>query len=409
MIVSAMEVDPLVVNLRDPEFWQDPFPVWRAAADQGRTAQTTAGEVILLRSDDLDTAVTDPRFAQLGLGALERLGIHDGPFYQWRSHTMAAMDGPDHGRLRSSGARAFTPRRVTSFRNRLRKHAKGLLDAASEVGEIDIVADYAMDLPLWLICEFLGLPVEDRQEIDSFLAGTESGFADPMTSETRASAEEGTVALYGFVERLLAERARDPGEDLVSDLLEAEAGGLLDRDELLALVVNVIGGSVGSSRAGIANTILLMLRHPEQAAWVREDPDRMRGAVEECLRFQPPFRLGRRQCLERMEAFGLELAAGETVGLSRQAANRDPDRWEDPDRFDVTRAERRHYGFGYGAHFCLGQALARMDIQEVVRVFLDHCPDARLLDDDPRRVPNVPDDALVSLPVAIGSMRAAVV
>jgi cytochrome P450 len=223
-----------------------------------------------------------------------------------------------------------------------------------------------------------------------------------MTPETRASAEDGTVALYGFVDRLLTERQHVPAEDLVTDLLEAEARGLLDRDELRALVVNVIGGAIGSSRAAIANTILLMLGHPDQAAWVREHPHRIRLAVEECLRYQPPFRFGRRLCLERTNAFGVDLAAGETLVLARQAANRDPARWEDPDRFDVTRAERRHYSFGYGAHFCLGQALARMDTQEVVRVFLDVCPDARLLDDRPRRVPNVPDDALVSLPVALG-------
>jgi len=397
---------PLVLDLREPEFWQDPFPMWREAANWSRTARTAAGELILLRADDLDTALTDPRFGQLGLMALERLGIHDGPFYEWRRRTMAAIDGPDHDRLRASVARAFTPRRVTALGDGLREHAVALLDAAADNGEIDIVADYAMDLPLWLICEFLGLPTQDREEIDTFLTGTEKGFADPMTTETRVSAEEGTTALYGFVDRLLADRQRKPGEDLVSDLLEAEAGGVLDRDELRALVVNVIGGSVGSSRAGIANSILLMLRHPEQAAWVRADPDRVRPAVEECLRFRPPFRLGRRRCLVRTEAFGVELGAGETVILGRQPANRDPTRWEDPDRLDVTRPEQRHYSFGYGGHFCLGQALARMDIQVVLRVFLDRCPDARLLLDEPRRVPNVPDDALVSLPVAMGSPRA---
>jgi len=322
---------------------------------------------------------------------------------------MAAIDGPDHDRLRASGVRAFTPQRVASFRSRLRDHATTLLDAVGATGEIDIVADYAMDLPLWLICEFMRLPLDDREEINTFLTGTEKGFADPMTPETRASAEDGTVALYRFVDRLLADRQREPGEDLVTDLLEAEAGGLLDRDELRALVVNVIGGSVGSSRAAIANAILLMLRHPDQAAWVRADPDRVRPAVEECLRFWPPFRFGRRRCLVRTEAFGVELEAGQTVFLARQAANRDPARWEEPDRFEVTRPEQRHYSFGYGGHFCLGQALARMDIQEVLSVFLDRCPDARLLVTDPRRVPNVPDDALVALPVSIGSPRPAAV
>ncbi len=286
--MTGQATGPVTVDLHDAQLWQDPYPVWRRAMDQHRTARTPRGEVILLRADDVDVAVTDPAFVQLGVGALEMLGITDGPFYEWRRLTMAATDGADHERKRSLAARAFTPRRV--------------------------------------------------------------------------------------------ERLRHPAEDLVSDLLDAEQAGRVNRAELVALVVNVIGGAVGSSRVGIANAILLLLRHPEQARWVQQDPERMRPAIEECLRYHPPFRAGRRRATVPVDRFGVHLEPGDTVYLARQAANRDPDRWSEPDTFDVTRPESRHYSFGYGPHFCLGQALARLDIQEAVSRFLQQCPDARLLD-----------------------------
>jgi cytochrome P450 len=394
---------PLTVDLHDAQLWQDPYPVWRRAMDQHRTARTTRGEVILLKADDFDIAVSDPAFVQLGVGALELLGIADGPFYEWRRLTMAAVDGAEHERKRSLVARAFTPRRVERLRASLRLHAAHLLDIATAGdGAFDVVSDYAADLPLWLICEFLGLPVESRNEIDEFLTGTEEAFVDPMTAERRERAETGIVALAGFVEGLIAERSRRPAQDLVSDLLEAERAGRAERAELVALVVNVIGGAVGSSRVGIANAILLLLNHPEQASWVTQDPDRVRPAIEECLRYHPPFRAGRRKAVAAVDHFGVHLEPGETVYLARQAANRDPSRWSGPDAFDVTRPESRHYSFGYGPHFCLGQALARLDIQEAVGQFLRQCPDARLLEDAPRRVPFTPDDQLVALLVSNG-------
>lgn len=394
---------PMVVDLADPAMWQDPYPVWQEARQRGRTAVTVRGEPVLLDADDLDAVSSDGAFGQLGLASLERLGIADGPFYEWRGRTMAAHDGPVHDRLRGSLGRSFTPRRVEPMRVALRAHAAELLRAASARGGFDVVADYADDLPLWLICGFLGLSQGSRGEIADFLAGTEEGFTDPMTDEGRRRAEDGIVALSGYVEDLVAQRVRHPGEDLVSDLVTAESEGVLAHDELVALVVNVIGGSVGSSRAGIANSLLLLMQHPDQAAWVRASPDRVRPAVEECLRYRPPFRHGRKQALQAVDRFGLHFEPGATVLLARQAANRDPARWTDPDTFDVARPERRHHAFGYGPHFCLGHALARLDIQEAVAAFLEHCPGARPLVDDPPRVPFTADEQLVSLPVTVGA------
>ena len=288
-------------------------------------ARTSGGELVLLRADDLDTVHVDHAFGQPGVLALERLGVHDGPFYEWRGRSMAAHDGSVHTRLRSTVVRR-SPRCGLSACERRWANTHGrLLASARRQESFDVVTDYAGDLPLWLICEFLGLPVDAREEIATFLEGTESGFTDPLTPEKRQVAEDGIVALGRFVGGLIAERETAPQEDLVSDLLDAEREGRLDRDELVALVVNVLGGAVGSSRAAIANSVLLLVGHPEQAAWVSADPEsRLTPAIEECLRFHPPFRSGRKLVLADNEVFGVSLRAGDTVFLARQAANRDP-------------------------------------------------------------------------------------
>jgi hypothetical protein len=396
---------PLTVDLGNADFWQDPNAVWREARRHGRTARTVKGETVLLDAADFDTVHTDAAFGQLGVAALERLGIGDGPFHAWRGRTMAAHDGAVHDRLRGSLSRSFNPRRVEPLRAALRDHAAGVLAHMARNDHPNIVSDFARDLPLWLICEFLGLPQSSRHEIDAFLAGTEEGFTDPPTAEGRQRAEEGIVALSNYVEGLVDQRTRNPGEDLVSDLVMSESAGVLSREELIALVVNVIGGSVGSSRAGIANSILLMLSHPDQAQWTRAAPERIRPAIEECLRYHPPFRTGRRKALVAIDRFGVHFESGETILLARQAANRDPARWAEPDRFDVTRPEQRHYSFGWGAHFCLGNALARLDIQVAVATFLEELEGAQLVDGNPRRIPFTADEQLESLVITLPALR----
>lgn len=393
--------EPMIVDLSDPDLWQDPYPTWQEARRRGRTARTTKGEPIVLNADDVDTLNTDAVFAQLGLDALRRLGITAGPLYEWRGLTLAANDGAVHERLRALVGRAFTPRRVERLRAGLYERAKSILGDATEAGQFDVVADYAHDLPLWLLCQFLGLPLEDYTDIAAFLVGTEEGFAEPMTQERRARAEGGIVALYDYVEGLVEDRLAHPLEDLISDLVQSEREGRLDRPELLALVVNVIGGAVGSTRAAIANSVYLLLAHRDQARWVRDDTSRVRLAVEECLRYAPPFRAGRRKAVVATSRFGLDLAPGDTIYLARQAVNRDPKRWPDPERFDVSRPEQRHYSFGYGPHFCLGQALARLDIQIALQAVVEHIDHLELLIERPVRIPFTTDEQIEALPVAV--------
>lgn len=391
--------EPSVLPLRSVEFWQDPYPFFDEARARHRTAVGESGEPVTLSIADLEAVSSHPLMVPLGLDALARLGITDGPFYEWRALSLNARDHDDHRRLRALVGRAFTPMQVQRVRPSVRAHVAALLDALAERGEMDVQDDFARDIPLFSICLFLGIPDEDRHEIEALHFGTEEGFGWPMTPERRQRAEAGIVGLYDYSRRLVERRRREPRDDLVSALVDAEEGGdRLSEEELLAMVVNIIGGAIGSTQSAIANAAYLFATHPDQAALLRSRPDLDRQAVEECLRFAPPFRSTRRKALDDVELAGIAFPAGSTVLLSRQAANRDPERFTEPHRFAIERGDTNHASFGHGPHFCLGQALARANLVEAIPAMVRRCHDLEVVH-PPRRIPFDPTERFDALPV----------
>jgi cytochrome P450 len=388
-----------MIDLRDPDYWRDPYPVLERERAAGPTTVTDQGELALLRAEDVELLHSDRHFSTMGVLDLERIGIHDGPFYEWRARTLNVMNGMDHERLRGYVGRAFFPRQIERLRSLVRHRANALLDVAVAAGEMDFLEGFAADLPLWTMCQFLGIEDEDRLSIGSFLTGTEEGFTQQMTPELRRKVEASIVALNDYVTELIARRSREPKNDIVSTLVELRAAGEgPDAEEMHALVVNVIGGSVGSTSSALSNSLLLFAEHPEQADALRARPELARAAVEECLRYRPPFRVARRRVVAPIRAFGRDLEPGDTVFVPRQAANRDPERWANPNDFDIARPEKRHMSFGYGAHFCLGSAIARANLQEALPIVLDRLRDIELVR-EPERVPYTMDEKLDSLDI----------
>ncbi len=390
-------MNPIPIDLSSADYWVDPYPTLRAARAAGRTTMTTGGEIVLLNADDVDTLYLDPHFTVPGVTDLARIGITDGPFYEWRKQTLAVKTGDEHTRLRGFVGPAFSVRQMERLRAVARERAHALIDAHADAGEMEVLADFAGDLPLWSMCKFIGISDEDRLRIGAFLVGTEEGFTSPMTPDRRARVEAAITALNDYVRGLIERQRAKPQDNLVGMLIakQAEPDGPTD-DELLSLVVNIVGGSVGSTRAAFANAILEFARHPEQAEIVRRDTGTVQRAVEECLRYHPPFRFGRRIVKDAVGLFGLDLQPGQSIFVPRQAVNRDPARFDDPDRFDVMRTQRRHLSFSHGTHLCLGHAMARTNLQEGLKVFLDRCEDIGL-EEEPVRVPFVPDEQLKSL------------
>jgi cytochrome P450 len=388
---------PAPIDLTSADYWVDPYPTLRAARAAGRTTVTTGGEIVLLNADDVDTLYLDRHFTVPGVSDLARIGIFDGPFYEWRKQTLAVMEGENHARLRGFVGPAFAPRQMDRLRVIARERAHALIDARTDAGEMEVLNDFAGDLPLWSMCRFIGISDEDRQRIGGFLIGTEEGFTSPMTPERRQRVETAITAHNDYVSELIARQRAEPQDNMVGMLIakQAEPDGPTD-DELQSLIVNIIGGSVGSTRAAFANAILEFARHPEQAEIVRRDAGKVQRAVEECLRFHPPFRFGRRVVKEAGSLFGIDLKVGQSIFVPRQAVNRDPSRFDDPDKFDIMRTQRRHLSFSHGAHLCLGHAMARINLQEGLKIFLDRCADVTLVE-EPVRVPFVPDEQLKSL------------
>jgi cytochrome P450 len=386
-----------MIDLSSAEYWIDPYPTLRAARATGRTTMTTGGEIVLLNADDVEKLYIDPHFTVPGVSDLARIGITDGPFYEWRKQTLAVKTGKEHARLRAFVGSAFAPPQMKRLRAVARERAHALIDICAETGEIEILSQFAGDLPLWSMCRFIGIADEDRDRIGAFLIGTEEGFTSPMTPDRRRRVETAITALNDYVAGMIDRQRARPADNLVGMLLrkQAEADGPTD-DEILSLVVNIVGGSVGSTRAAFANAILEFTRHPEQAEMVRNDPELVPRAVEECLRFHPPFRFGRRVVETAVSMFDLDLEPGQSIFVPRQGVNRDPARFDDPDRFDVTRAQKRHFSFSYGSHLCLGHAVARTNLQEGLKVFLERCEALELLE-EPVRIPFVPDEQMKSL------------
>jgi cytochrome P450 len=328
------------------------------------------GSVMLLRHADVYAALMDRRLGAMGARYYEDQGWSEGPYVDWVRRTMVFLDPPDHDRLRALVNRAFTPRQVARVLPITRAIAARLADAAAESGRVDLYEAFAQRLPLAVICELLGIPEVDSAQMGEWTAALSLATACPSPA-ARAAADDAMLGFERYVSALVEERRARSRDDLLSALVAAEeAGDRLDPDELVAMVVQFLYAGHETTRNLIGNGLFTLLRHPAQLARLRADPAGVPGAVEEMLRFEPPIIFLSR--LVRADAIlgGVQLRAGEMIQLSLASANRDPAEFPEPDRFDVGRAPGRHLSFGYGAHFCLGANVARMEARVAFETLL---------------------------------------
>jgi cytochrome P450 len=291
-----------------------------------------------------------------------------------------SMDPPDHTRLRTLVAKAFTVRRVEQVRPRARDIAIGLVkDMIAEGPPVDLVDRFALPLPVAVICELLGVPVEDRPKFRVW--------SDNVLSTSRLTAEEYTDnrnELRDYIRGLIADHRVDPQDDLMTALIEAhDQGDRLSELELVDLCGGILVAGHETTASQIPNFIATLLDHPEAMDKLRSDPSLIPGAVEELLRFVP---LGAgagfaRYATEDVQVGDVLVRAGEPVIVAIGAANRDGMRFTSPDKLQVDQPPEQHLGFGHGVHHCLGAALARMELQEALRVLLSELPDLHLAGD----------------------------
>ncbi len=381
-----------VLDMTDPGFWADIHAPLRAALAQHPLARSPRGAVMALGYAEVATVLRDPRFRATHL--LARGGLRSGPIHDWWSRVMFSQNPPAHTRLRSLVSRAFTPRRVEALRPVIARIADDLLSPLLERGEIDLLHDYAHHLPIRVMGRMLGVPEEDYALFADCTAKLGLTFNALVDAELRRDLEASLRELDDYVGRLIDRRRRDPGEDLLSALVAAEQDGdRLSREELVAMVENLLFAGHDTTRSFLSIALPLLLRERDVWNALRREPAAIPAAVEECLRLEPPAFGSAREPAVDVELAGVVLRAGVPVSVATPAANRDPRVWRDPDRFDLARfgagASARgpaSLSFGLGIHACLGASLARAEGQIGIERVLHAMPDLVLVE-EPRWVP----------------------
>jgi cytochrome P450 len=359
-----MSETPALADLHfDDRFFRDPHgtaaPLLRAGARAARVPEL--GTVYFLRYAEVMEALLDRRFGAIGARYYERQGWCDGPYIDWVRRTVVFLDPPDHDRLRGLLSRAFTPRQVARVRPITDSIATELIDAALQIRSVDLYDAFAQRLPLQVICGLLAIPGIDHLAVGEWTAALSLATATP-TPEARTGADRAIAAFDEYVSALIAERRQRPGDDLLSELIAVEeSGDRLSKDELVAMVVQMLYAGHETTRNLIGNGLHTLLEHPAQLARLRREPALLPGAVEEMLRFEPPILFVSRVAQADVEWAGVPVKKGDLIHLGIASANRDPEHWRHPDDFEVGRTPMRNLSFGWGMHFCLGASIARME------------------------------------------------
>ena len=293
------------------------------------------------------------------------------------SENLLAKDGEDHRRLRRLVSSAFTPRMVEQLRPRIQEIADELIDRVADGGAMELVDDFAFPLPITVIAELLGIPVEDQSRFREWSSNVVTPALTPEQQEVAARRADEFVA---YLDELFAQRRAEPGPDLVSALVRAEVeGDHLTENELYGMVVLLIVAGHETTVSLITNAVHALLTHPDQLALLRDDPSLVPGAVEELLRFDSPVeRAITRWAAADVELGGQRIARGDLVIAVVGSANRDAERFPHAAELDVRREDTRHVGFGRGPHFCLGAPLARLETAIALDTLLRRLPGLRL-------------------------------
>lgn len=356
----------------DEHFLRDPHTKLAALRARGADAvflprmQTT----MFLSYERVHHVLLDRNFGAMGATYYERQGWSEGPYIDWIRRTVVFLDPPVHDRLRALLNRAFTPRQVARVRPITERIAARLADAAAEAGHVDLYDAFAQKLPLQVICEVIGIPEVDFEQMGRWTEALSVATAYP-SPEARVAADAAMVGLSDYARELIRARRSRPASDLLSALIEVEEEGeRLSSEELVAMIAQMLYAGHETTRNLIGNGLFTLLEHPAQLARLRAEPERVDDAVEEMLRFEPPIIYLSRVVQQACVLGDVALAAGQLVLVSLSAANRDPRRFDESDRFDIARPDNRHLSFGFGAHFCLGASIARMEARVAFETLL---------------------------------------
>lgn len=364
---------------------------------------------LITRYDDVAAAFLDPRLSSDRVAPIYNSRLSDaqraarGPTFSVLTDWMVFKDPPDHTRLRNLVKLAFTPRAVQALRPRIIEIVDHVLDVPPR-GTIDVVRDVAFPIPAMVIAEMLGVPVEDRHLFRAWSnAASTVIFEAARDDDDRRRAQNGLIALSEYLQDLVRCYRSRPGENIISALARARENddGLTEREVVNTCLLLLFGGHETTTNL-LANGFLALIRQPDQQAQLREDPSLVPTAVEELNRFDGPAKMVVRRAAQDVELRGRRIHAGDRVLLVQCAANRDPQRFEDPDRVDIRRHDNRNVAFGFGIHYCLGAPLARLEVQAALPRMLERLTDPVVDAQELDWLPLLLTRGLSSLPVRYG-------
>jgi cytochrome P450 len=369
----------VLYNPAAAEFQQNPFPSLRHLRQYDPVHLTRAGWV-LTRYKDCAEVLASRAFGMSGIEEMLRKQMGPGPAFNFIANRFHSYDPPEHTRLRSLVARSFSARRIQETRVHIETLAGGLLDQAGADTSFDLIEEFAYPLSSRVVAEMLGTPMDDRVQLNVW---TERILKlQGMSQPDRLTVEEGNAAAQEFMaylRELIEIRRGKPGDDLLSALIVAEEqGDRLTAEEIAECIAFLSNAGFATTRNLIGNAVVALLMNRKQWELLVNDPSLIPEAVEEALRYDCSLTSTPRFARQETIIGNRKLAAGAAVFCLLNAANRDPERFPDPDRFDILRTDKKHLAFGGGVHSCLGAPLARLQIEIALSALLRRYPRLRL-------------------------------
>lgn len=373
-----MSENQLKIDLFSEEFNRNPYPMFKEMRENEPIYRTTMADGqqawVISRYEDAVAALKEPRFIK------DPEKVFGSPDEAVPGHTqpknILMSDPPDHERLRKLVQKAFTPRTIEGLRGRIQEIADDLLDRV-EGNEMNLIDDFAFPLPIIVICEMLGVPSEDRGRFRKWSNVLIEGGDHPNETE---EIDQHWQAFMEYLAELVASRRQDPRDDLITGLIQVEEqGDHLSEAELYDLIMILIIAGHETTVNLIGNGMLALLQHPDQMEQLKKQPELMKSAIEEFLRYNGPVQMAtNRWAGETFEFRGTVIPEGDLVLVALDSADHDPDQFEAPETFDITRESNRHLAFGKGIHFCLGAPLARLEGEIAVGTLLRRLPGLRM-------------------------------
>ncbi|NEO94730.1 MAG: cytochrome P450 [Moorea sp. SIO3G5] len=406
---KSEKVKPFPFNPFSAGFRANPYPVYHRLLFENPICHTVGGDWVLTRYKHIKTILRDsrvysdnrPKLIQQKSKYFRNLGKSIQTLADTSNKFLFYMNPPDHTRLRRLASKAFSPVVIEGMRPQIQTIVDEALDEVRNKGEMDIIADLAELLPLKVIASMLGVPPNDAQEQLHQWSHILSRILDPLISlEEYEAINKAILEFQEYFRKLISKREKDPQDDIISYLIAArDDSDKLSEEEVLSTCILLFMAGEETTVNTIGNGMLALLNYPEQMEKLKQEPKIIQTAVEEMLRYDSPVQMAGRIASEKLEIGGQTIQKGEKMHLCLGSANRDPDQFPHPDRFDVLRQENNHLAFGDGIHYCLGAALARTQAEIAINSLIEQLPNLKLASDKLEWRKNIVLRGLKALPV----------